>query len=237
MKDFSNNLLGYKILILLSMIYMSIMLCNAVLTNRYVGSDELFILGGTLTSPFIFILDSIISEIYGYKITRTMILFGYAAQTLFVLLCQAAIIMPHPHFFIHNEDYSNILGSSLLRINISGFLAYIIANLSNTYVMTKWKALLKGRYFWLRSIGASSFSAAIYSFCAILMMEMNAIPIRDILKIVAASYLIKISYAFIFCLPAALLVNKIKKITGIDIYDFQPIFTPLKYKRGAEAYD
>lgn len=211
------------------MIYMSIMLCNAILTNRYVGTDLLFVLGGTLTSPLIFILDDIIAEIYGYKITQYVILSGFGAQTLFALICQLIVVAPYPSFFKEHIAYTHILGPSLLRIDISGFAAYIIANLANSYIITRWKVLLKGRKFWLRSLGSSVFSEALYSFMAIMMMELNSIPINEIIKVVLISYSIKVSYSVVLAGPANLVVSFIKKHTGIDVYDFPKKFTPFKY--------
>lgn len=228
-KSVINNPSGYKFLAAISMIYMNIMLCNAILTNRYIGSDAFFILGGTLTSPFIFILDDIIAEIYGYKITRTVIISGFAAQTLFAIICQFIVIAPYPTHFKESAAYLNILGPSLLRIDISGFIAYIIANLINSYIITRWKVLLKGRKFWLRSLCSSTFSEALYSFIAILMMELNSIPLHDVFKVVLISYLIKAAYSVAFAAPANLLVNIVKKRTGIDVYDFPEKFTPFKY--------
>ena len=224
-----SNLPAYHFLIVISMIYMAIMLCNAILTNRYIGNNTFFVLGGTLTSPFVFILDDIIAEIYGYRVTRCVILAGYAAQTLFVLICQLVIMAPYPSIFKESGAYSYILGSSLLRIDLSGFAAYIIANLINSYIITRWKVLLKGRHFWLRSIGSSLFSEALYSFLAILMMEMKSIPFHDILKVVGISYSIKAIYSAAFSGPANLFVNYIKKLTGVDVYDFPKDFTPFKY--------
>lgn len=224
-----DNSLGYKFLISISMIYMSIMLCNAILTNRYIGTDVLFVLGGTFTSPFIFILDDIIAEIYGYKIARCVILSGFAAQTLFVIVCQLVVIAPFPAHFKGEFSYFHILGPSLLRINISGFVAYIIANLINSYIITKWKVLLKGRKFWLRSFCSSAFSEALYSFIAILMMEINSIPLNYILKVAIVSYLIKATYSLVFSGPANLFVSYIKNKTGIDVYDLPENFTPFKY--------
>jgi uncharacterized integral membrane protein (TIGR00697 family) len=225
-----NNPAGYNFLIFFSMLYMSIMLCNAILTNRYIGNDFLFVLGGTFTSPFIFILDDIIAEIYGYKITRCVIFSGYIAQTLFAVICQLVVIVPHPSFFREQTAYAHILGPSLLRIDITGFAAYITANLINSYIITRWKVLLKGRYFWLRSLGSSTFSEALYSFLAILMMELQSIPLHDILKVAVISYLIKATYSVILAWPANILVNNVKRVTGIDIYDFPKRFTPFKYK-------
>lgn len=222
---------GYKVLIFISMIYMSIMLCNAILTNRYIGSDVLFVLGGTFTSPFVFILDDIIAEIYGYKITRAVILTGFIAQTIFVIICLLVINAPHPSFFTNQEAYTSVLGLSLLRINISGFIAYIVANLANSYILTRWKVLLKGRYFWLRSVGSSTISEALYSLIAILMMELASIPLKSILQVAAVSFSIKVLYSILFAGPANLLVNYLKKITGIDVYDFPKKFTPFKYSK------
>jgi len=224
-----DNLISYKILIIFSMVYMSIMICNAVLTNKYIGYDKFFILGGTLTSPFIFILDDIVAEIYGYKITRCMILSGFAAQTLFTIICQIVILAPSPSFFKAQTAYAHILGLSLLRINFSGFIAYISANLINSYILTQWKILLKGKKFWLRSLGSSAFSEIIYSGIAILFMEIHTIPLKTVLKIIGLSYLIKITYSIAFAGPAQALVTYIKKRTGIDVYDLPKKFTPFEY--------
>lgn len=227
--SYSATLSGYGFLIAGSMLYLSIMLCNAILTNRYIGSDDLFVLGGSFTSPFFFILGDIIAEVYGYRITKYLIWCGFGCQTIFVLICQLVIIAPSPSFFTEQTAYSFVLGSSLLRINISAFAAYIISNLINAHIITKWKILLKGRYFWLRSLGASTFSEALYSLIAILMMELNSIPLTNMFKVILLSYLIKVSYSIIFAWPASCLVSHIKKSTGMDVYDLPKNYTPFKY--------
>jgi queuosine precursor transporter len=224
-----DNPKGFKVLVIFSMLYMSIMLCNAILTNRYIGINTIFVLGGTFTSPFVFIMDDIIAEIYGYKVAQCVILAGYTSQILFTLICQIVVVAPYPDFFKQNGVYSAILGSDLLRISLSGFAAYVIANLVNSYILTRWKVLLKGRHFWLRSLGSSTFSEALYSFMAILMMELKLIPLHQILQLAIISYTIKASYSVIFAGPANLLVNWIKNFTGIDVYDFPKTFTPFQY--------
>ncbi len=229
LKTSLNNPAGFKVLIIISMMYMAIMLCNAILTNRYIGTDTLFVLGGTFTSPFVFILDDIIAEVYGYRITQTVILSGFAAQTLFTIICQFVVMTPYPGFFHEQHAYYYILGPILLRIDLSGFAAYLVANLINSYILTRWKVLLKGRKFWLRSVGASTISEALYSLFAIFMMELHAISFSQIVKVVGISYSIKVIYSIVFAGPATLIVNYVKRLTGIDVYDFPKKFTPQKY--------
>ncbi|HAU0370707.1 TPA: queuosine precursor transporter, partial [Legionella pneumophila] len=185
-----NNPLGYQYLAFLSMIYICMMLFNAILTNRYIGTDYIFVLGGTFTSPFVFLIDNIIAEIYGFKITRSIILFGIFSQTIFVLLCQLVLQAPYPQFFQNNNSYEIILGWSLFRIHISGCAAYLLAILFNTKILTQWKVLLKGKKFWLRSLGTCTISELLYSFIAILLMEIQSIPFTYIFKIVILSYTI-----------------------------------------------
>jgi uncharacterized integral membrane protein (TIGR00697 family) len=221
--------LGYKYLTYLGMLYMGIMLFNAILTNRYIGNDALFVLGGTFTSPLVFLIDNVIAEIYGFNVTRSIIICGIAVQSLFVILCQIVICSPGPSFLTNNSAYDQILGWPLLRIHFSGCFAYLFAILLNTKILTQWKILLKGRKYWLRSLGSCTISELLYSFVAILLMEAQSIPVSYIFKVVVISYLIKMSYNVALVVPAQVLVNYIKKVTGIDVYDFNYQFTPSKY--------
>lgn len=223
------NISGYRCLAFFSMAYISLMLFNAILTNRYIGTNSIFVLGGTFTSPFVFLLDNIIAEIYGFKITRSIILFGIIAQTFFILLCQLVLLAPHPDFFTSNPLYEQILGVSLLRIHLSGCAAYIFAMLFNTKVITHWKVLLKGRKFWLRSLGACTISEALYSFVAILLMELQSIPLTNVFKVILLSYTIKMSYNVLLVIPAQIIVYYTRRITKIDVYDFNKQFSVASY--------
>jgi uncharacterized integral membrane protein (TIGR00697 family) len=221
------NTSGFNVLIALCMLYMSTMLLNAILTNRYIGTDSFFLLGGVFVSPFLFILDDIIAEIYGYKIVQAVILSGFAAQTIFALSCQLAIMAPYPASFKEAHAYSFILGPALLRIDISGFIAYISANLVNSYIITRWKVLLKGKHFWLRSLGSSTLAEALYSLIAVLMIEINSLPMKNLIKIILIIYLVKALTSILFAFPAQILVSFIKGYIGIDVYDLPKKFTPI----------
>jgi uncharacterized integral membrane protein (TIGR00697 family) len=215
----SNALIGYKYIIFFSMLYMSVMLFNAILTNRYVSLGAgVYVLGGTLTSPLIFILGDIIAEIFGYKVVKQLIWCGFFSQTLFAIASELVIHAPYPPFFKDQNAFSSVF-ESLLYIDISSFVAFMIGGILNAYAITRWKILLNGRHFWLRSLGASTVSEAVYSLLAILMMELGSIPLENIYKIILISYLIKISYSIVLAGPANILVYFIKKSSKIDIYD------------------
>ena len=224
----SSSLTGYKYLIFLSMLYMSIMICNVILTNRYISlSKDIFVLGGTLTSPLIFILGDVVAEIFGYKIAKQMIWCGFTCQVIFAIICGLVVRAPYPVFFKNYYVYSFVF-NQLLYIVISSFVAFIISNLINIHIITRWKILLKGRYFWLRSLGSSTIAEALYSAIAILMMEIGSISSANIWRVILMSYLIKVTYSIIFAVPGNLIVNYIKNIAKVDIYDYPASYNPFK---------
>src|SRR3990167_4013065 len=224
----SNSLTEYKYLVFFSMFYMSIMICNAVLTNRYISlSKDIFVLGGTLTSPLIFILGDIVAEIFGYKVAKQMIWCGFACQAIFAIICELVARAPYPVFFKDYYIYSLIFGQ-LLYIVMSSFIAFIISGLINIHIITRWKVLLQGRYFSLRSWGYSTIAEALYSAIAILMMEIGSIPLTNIWKVILISYLIKVTYSIIFAWPGNLIVNYIKSTAKIDVYDYPANYNPFK---------
>jgi len=224
----TESLAGHKYLISFSMLFMIIMLCNSILTNRYISlGDTLFVLGGTFTSPLIFILSDIIAEIYGYKIAKYIILCGYFCQAIFAIVCTLVIRAPVPAFFKDYQVYSSVFGP-LLYIVISSFIAFVISGLINIHIITRWKLLMHGRYFWLRSLGSSTIAEALYSAIAIIMMEIGSIPANNIFKVILTSYLIKVIYSIIFAAPGNALVSYIKLTTNIDVYDTPRSFSQLK---------
>jgi queuosine precursor transporter len=207
---------GYRYLIILIMLYMSIMICNVLLTDRYILlTNNLFVLGGSFTSPIFFILGDIIAEIYGYSIAKQVLWSGFACQFLFAVICQVVVGLPYPNLFQHDEAYTIVL-KPLLYLCFSSFAAYLIAGLLNAYILTKWKVLMLGKHFWLRSLGSSTIAEALYSAIAIFMMEIGHIPFSYIYKVVLTSYLIKVSYSIIFAAPVNLLVNYMKEAIYSD---------------------
>lgn len=221
--------LAYYYLILLSMPYMAIMLCNSILTNRYIGTDDFFILGGTLTSPFVFVLDNIIAEVYGFWVARSVIFIGYSSQLIISLVFAFVVDLPYPHVLHEYVAYQHMLGWPMVRIVLSGFFAYISANLLNSYLISRWKTLVKGKYFIVRSVGASLFAEALYTLIAIFMMEVSALSYSDIIHVSCLSFFIKLLYTLVLAFPSSQLVRHIQLKTGMDIYDFPSSLTPFKY--------
>ncbi|OGT36246.1 MAG: hypothetical protein A3F11_06815 [Gammaproteobacteria bacterium RIFCSPHIGHO2_12_FULL_37_14] len=205
-------------LIFFSMLYMSVMIANAVLTKKWISIGPYFVFGGAFVSPFLFIFGDIIAELFGCDLMKKIILFGFICQTIFAIIVQSMIQTPVPA--IWHEQYSfSFVFDSIVRINLSSFIAYFVASIMNVVIITRWKAMVHGKYFWLRSIGASTIAEACYSAIAILMIGFGSLSFSTMLSVIAISYAIKLLSSIVFAYPANILINYIKSNYKIDVYD------------------
>lgn len=220
---------SYVFLTSLSMIFIAAALCSAVLTHRLVYIGFGFITqGGTLLAPFWFILGDIIAEIYGYDRCKQVIWTTLFCQAAFGIFCYLVIQMPYPTGWSNNNAYELVLGG-IIRTTFSAFIAFFIGSFLNIFLLVRWKVLLKGKYFWLRSLGASTLSELIFTILAVFMIQFGKLSLDNIIKIIIVSYSIKLIYSFILVYPSNLLVSYIKYKEGIDVYDKKTNFNPLKF--------
>jgi queuosine precursor transporter len=228
------NVAQCQCLIFLSMLYLSLMLCNAIFTNRWISLGHDFVFGGAFVSPLLFILGDIIAEIFGYKIAKNMIWFAFICQTVFAILCETLIATPFPSTWHEEHAYVYVFGS-LLRIDISGFVAFFTSNILNILIITRWKIIVRGRLFWLRSLGSSTIAEACYSAIAILMIGFGSFSFHTMFRIILITYFIKVSYSVILAYPGNMLVNSLKQTFKIDIYDTVSHVNPFKVFANKQA--
>jgi len=203
-------------LVVLVMLYMAIILVNMIMTNRFIllfGNE--FVLGGAFFSPLLFVVGDVIAELFGFKRSRFIIYVAFASQFIFVACVLAVMHAPYPATWHHEDAFDTVFGT-LARINISSFLAFVFASIINAGILTRWKALVNGRFFWLRSLGSSTFSEFLYSAFAIIMIEFNNVSTEHIVSIILLTFLIKIAYSLIFAFPGNLLVYLLKKYIQAD---------------------
>lgn len=93
---------------------------------------------GILVSPIVFIAQDVVSETYGYKTARKMILCGFAMQFIGALLYTLAINIQPSQFWANQDAFAAVLGTTF-RISVASFTAYIVGSLVNSKVMVRLK--------------------------------------------------------------------------------------------------
>ena len=86
----------------------------------------------------------------------------------------------------------------------------------NIYLLVKWKALLNGKYFWLRSMGSSIIGEIIYSILAVFLIAYHIYPSEDIVSMTLWACGLKALYTIIFAGPFNFIAFLLRKYEDID---------------------
>lgn len=205
--------ISYITLACLGMLYITLVLCSAVLTNKVVAIGPAITLAGVLIVPFIFCTADIMAELFGYKIASITVQLAFVFQLIFAVLCTQCIKLPSPDFW-HGAVQYQFVFAPLMKMSVASFVAYIIASTINVYVISKWRVRWRGKYFWIRSLGSSSMAEFLYTILIILLMQYHVFPGSTLLRMMVTSYVIKVVFSFCCSIPANMLVFGLKKLLG-----------------------
>jgi len=217
----------YKYLTFLSMLYMTIKLITVVLIYKIISIGSFSASASTIIMPLWFVIGDVIAEVYGYKVARQMIWIAIICQFLFAFVCAGMISFAAPLGWSHQEAYDQVLGK-LPRVALASFLAIVVGAFANAYAISKWKILLRGKYFWLRSLGASAVGELIFTVVAYLIEFLGVVSLSQLLHLTIISYVVKLILNPILVLPSSFTAFVLKKFEGIDAYDIGINFNPFK---------
>lgn len=90
---------------------------------------------GVIIYPVVFILTSVIADVYGESTAQKTIIFGVLCNLLFVIVSTVALLLPPASFWPGQESFAYIF-SQTPRMLIASFTSYIIGNFINARLTT-----------------------------------------------------------------------------------------------------
>lgn len=201
---------GFKYMTFLSMIYVTFLMAATVMAYKLVVIWGVTEPGSTLIYTFTFFLGNIYSELYGAENAKKLIWQSIACGYLFAILITIVNGFPSPDFWNLKDQFNLVLGH-VLRFTNSGVAGYLVSSFFNVYLIAKWKYRLKGRYFWLRSLAASSLSEGMATFIAGFMTFFGMMPSKNILLVMLNALLFKLIYGLVAVWPASLIAYILKR--------------------------
>ena len=185
-----------KIIPVIFGIYCAALMILNVLATKMIDIAVFSVTCGVLVSPLVFIVQDITSELFGYKLTKMMILLSFSMNFLAAILFQLAIIIPPSATYQNQAAFATVLGSTL-RITCASFAAYVTGSLVNSKIMVVFKEKYNNRLF-VRAITSTLVGQmcdnAIFAFGAFAFV----LPIPVILSIIGGGTLFEVMYEIIF---------------------------------------
>lgn len=198
-----------KDIVFLSMIYISLFFASITVGYKIVAFGHHLFCASILIFPLLFPFSDALAEIYGSKIAKSMIWYTILCEIIFVLLTNIAIQLPSPPTWHHQTEYNFFVGG-YIHILLANATALLISFLLNVALLNKWKILLKGKYYYLRSLGATAVGEITYTIITNIIAYSGVLHWQEITNIIISDYGMKMIYSAIIAYPAALFVTHIK---------------------------
>lgn len=219
-----------RYLIILCMLYilsicMGFLFIEKELTIPFFGIAS----AGVLILPFSFSFLDLIAEVYGYKYSKITVFSGLFAQGFFCLISYVLSCLPSSHIGVTNteqfaapEAYHEII-RILPRVFFASAFSTTLGLLINTYLLSKWKVMFKGRYFGFRSLASSSIGEFIFTAIGVSIICIGRFPLMEMSHFILISFLAKIVITTLLTYPIAVVASILKDIEPFK-FDQESIF-------------
>ena len=180
--------------------------------------------------PISYIIGDVLTEVYGYRKTRTVIWLGFALNLFAVLAIWTGGLLPAAPVWDGQSAYTKILGATPRLLAASG-IAYLVGEFSNSIIMAKMKVATRGKWLWSRTIGSSIVGQGLDSAVFITIAFAGLLPMPVLAQVIASQWLIKTGYEVLATPLTYLVVNFLKRREQLDVFDTDITFNPLAHHR------
>ena len=210
-------------------IFITTLVIANIIAVKLVNIGGLIVPAAVVIFPLSYIFGDVLTEVYGYANARKVIWLGFACNLLAVVaITLGQIIPPAPFALDVQSSYERILGYAP-RLLAASFLAYLVGEFANSFVLSKMKIMTGGRYLWTRTIGSTLIGEGLDSLIFITFAFMGVIPPDGLANAIITQWLFKSVYEIIATPLTYFVVNSLKRLEGIDTFDYSTNFNPARW--------
>jgi uncharacterized integral membrane protein (TIGR00697 family) len=211
--------------VLLVALFVTCLVAANIIAVKLVDLFGLTVPAAVIIFPVSYILGDVLTEVYGYRETRRVIWLGFLCNLLVMAAVVAAQILPAASFWDGQAAYERILGYAP-RLLAASFLAYLVGEFANSFVLAKMKIATGGRWLWARTIGSTLVGQGLDSLVFMTLAFAGTIPAAGLVSAVITQWLAKSAYEAVATPLTYLAVNFLKTREGLDVYDDTTRFNP-----------
>ena len=229
---------SYRYLTPVTAIFVTVLIVSNIASSAKLVDLGFGILGvrmafdaGTILFPISYIFGDILTEVYGYKNSRSVIWTGFFCLALASATFWAVSHLPGESTwqgYAGDAAYNAVLGGmSSGGIVLASLAAYAMGEFSNSFILAKMKVLTQGRWLWTRTIGSTLVGELIDSATFIAIASLFGVfPWSLFTTLVFTNYLFKVAVEAIMTPVTYLAVDRLKRAENEDYYDRDTNFNP-----------
>lgn len=208
-------------------LFVTCLLTANTMATKLVAVGGLVVPAAIVIFPVSYVVGDVLTEVWGYAAARRVIWLGFACNALMVGALWVGGELPPAPFWKGQEAYETIFGHTP-RVLAASFLAYLIGEFANAFVLAKLKIATRGRWLWLRTIGSTVVGQGLDSAAFVTLAFAGAVPAGALASIIAAQWLLKVVYEAAATPLTYAAVGWLKAREGVDAYDHHTDFNPVR---------
>ena len=111
---------------------------------------------GTITFPLAYMLGDVLTEIWGFRTARKVIVLTFFCNLMLVVCTYIGVFLPSPGYTADVTNAYELIFTVTPRILGASLVAFLAGEISNAWVMALMKKATKGRFLFLRTISSSA---------------------------------------------------------------------------------
>ena len=182
---------------------------------------------GILFFPISYVIDDVLTEVYGFARARRALWAGFAALLFMALMEQTVVRLPVAPGWTGQAAYERVFGSGW-RIILASMAAFFVGDFLNSVVLAKMKIWTRGKHLWTRTIGSTVVGEGADSliFYPLAFYGMPDWPVAALGAVMLSQFILKVSWEAILTPVTYAVVGWLKRHEGVDVYDVGTNFTP-----------
>ena len=212
----------------IAVIYVTcLLLSNIIAGKMWAVTESITLPAAVILFPITYIFGDIFTEVYGFKNARTIIWLGFGCSFFAVVIYLVTIALPHPGFWENQDAYAVVMGTTP-RVAAASFIGYLFGEFSNSMILSKLKVATKGKKLWIRTILSTLVGEGFDSVIFVTVSFWGTMDNATALRMILFQYLFKVCYEIIFTPVTYAVVHWLKRVEGVDTFDYDIKYSVLK---------
>lgn len=205
---------GRSIYDIVAVCFVAFLLLSNIAATKLIGVDagplHLVFDGGAILFPLTYILGDVLSEVYGFRSARRVIVTGFAVQLIASITFWLVQMAPPAADYTNQEAFEAVLGV-VPRFVLASLCGYLAGQLLNSLVLVRIKERFGEQHLWVRLLGSTVVGEAADTVLFCIIAWIGVVPASTIANLAIVGFFYKVGVEAIFLPVTYVVIRWVKK--------------------------
>ena len=209
---------NFKFYNLIAFTFVICLITANLAATKLVQFGSLTVPGGIIIFPLLYVMNDILTEVYGFSASRRVIWIALYCNLFMTLTLYLVVQLPPSDHSHTHEEFATIFALTP-KIFLASLSSYFIGELLNASAISTLKIMLEGRNFAFRAILSTCVGAFIETAIFASIAFGAFLPISNLLSMIFTMTALKVAYELVVLPFTVRITNFLKKVENIDSFE------------------